>query len=149
LLIVPLSDGALAFQQDASVGELPMHAAGKLDSPQSQDLPFAELSYCAAREEAARSNKLCVVDAGASGCVPGAHMDREVWPAADVKTWITAHALAVKLDVESQKELAEELHINALPTIIVFRGDSELDRRQGALSISELLSWLDGLVVGG
>lgn len=47
----------------------------------------------------------------------------------------------VKLNSDNEQALAGRLGIRGIPTMILFRGGSELARTSGALSASQIVSW--------
>ncbi|MGR7997746.1 thioredoxin [Xanthobacter sp. ZOL 2024] len=47
-----------------------------------------------------------------------------------------------KVDTEAERDLAARLHIQAIPTLILFKGGREVARRSGALPASELKRWV-------
>lgn len=48
-----------------------------------------------------------------------------------------------KVDTEAEPELAGRLHIQAIPTLILFKGGREIARRSGALPGGELRRWIN------
>ncbi len=109
---------------------------------------FTDQGYNEAMAEARVSGRLFLVDATATWCGPCRMMDKETWTDERVLSWIGTHAVAVKLDVDENSELARALSIEAMPTIVVFRDGAEFDRVEGFLSADELMQWLDGVVRG-
>lgn len=149
--ILAVSHVANAAQEAGSPGQPPTEPdAGSraMASPRAGELPFSKLSYSLARDAAAQQGKLFVVDCTAVWCVPCAEMERATWPDSKVAAWLAEHAIAVQVDVDAHKEITGDLRINALPTIIVFRGDTELDRREGKQDAAQLVSWLDAVRLG-
>jgi hypothetical protein len=69
--------------------------------------------------------------------------DREV-----VRALRLGDAIAIQLDVDGDKEVARQLSIRAMPTLIAFRDGAEVDRVVGAKKSKDLLAWLDGLARG-
>lgn len=53
-----------------------------------------------------------------------------------------------KVDTEAEPGLAARWHIQAIPTLVVFRGGREIARQSGALPASELRRWLGSFVPG-
>lgn len=47
-----------------------------------------------------------------------------------------------KVDTEAERDLAARLHIQAIPTLILFKGGREVARRSGALPAGELKRWV-------
>lgn len=109
---------------------------------------FGELDFAAARDRSAAEGKILIVDATARWCGPCQVMDRTTWIDPSVFAWVREHALAIQIDVDAQKDLARELRIEAMPTIIAFVDGLEFDRVAGARRPKELLAWLDGVVHG-
>lgn len=109
---------------------------------------FSTESYEDAKSRAARENKLFIVDATAEWCGPCKQMDRTTWVDPTVVSWFESNAIAVQVDVDHQEEIARELGIEAMPTIIAFKGGQEIDRVVGGRTAPQLLSWLDGAKEG-
>lgn len=49
-----------------------------------------------------------------------------------------------KLDSEANPQLAAQLGIRSIPSLILFRGGVEVARQAGALPLPQLLAWLRG-----
>jgi len=47
-----------------------------------------------------------------------------------------------KLDVDVARDVAARLNIQAVPTLIVFRGGKEVARQEGALPEEALIEWI-------
>lgn len=101
-----------------------------------------------ARRRATSEGKLLLVDATAAWCGPCQMMDRTTWLDADVIGWLAERAIAIQIDVDAEKELARQLRIQAMPTMIAFVNGEELDRTVGAKKPKELLAWLEGVIRG-
>lgn len=109
---------------------------------------FADLEFPTALHRATAERKLLLVDATAAWCGPCQMMDRTTWLDAEVIAWLGEHAIAIQVDVDAQKEVARELRIQAMPTIIAFVEGKEFDRVVGAKKPKELLAWLEGVTRG-
>jgi thioredoxin 1 len=48
----------------------------------------------------------------------------------------------VKINIDDNPEVASELGIRSIPTLILFKGGEKLDTRLGAMSTTALESWL-------
>jgi thiol-disulfide isomerase/thioredoxin len=110
--------------------------------------PFTELDYDAALAQAKKDQKLLLVDFTASWCTPCKKMEKETWGAAEVKAWLTANALAVQIDVDEEKELAQRFKIEAMPTVIVMREGVEFDRFVGYRDTKQFLAWAEEVRAG-
>lgn len=70
-------------------------------------------------------------------------MERETWSNTKVIDKINANFVALKLDAEKHSELASQLEVVALPTVLVFCQDGKrLDSLEGFQSTDELLKVL-------
>src|SRR5262245_56225477 len=58
------------------------------------------------------------------------------------------HAVAIQFDVDEHKELAKKLSIRAMPTMIAFRDETEIDRIVGMRAPTAIVTWLEALVRG-
>jgi len=110
--------------------------------------PFSELGYDAALEQAKKEHKLLLVDFTASWCQPCKKMEKDTWGAGEVRTWLTANALAVQIDVDAQKELAQRFQIEAMPTVIAMRDGAEFDRFVGYRDAKQFLAWGEDVRAG-
>lgn len=52
-----------------------------------------------------------------------------------------------KLDSEANRQLAGQLNIRSIPTLILFKGGVEIARQSGALPLPQLLGWLKSQVI--
>src|SRR5690349_9764950 len=87
----------------------------------SKPAVFAGMAFADAQVAARESQRLLVIDATASWCAPCQHMDHMTWVDPQVVDWVQAHAVAIQLDVDEDNELAEQLHIRSMPTIVIFK----------------------------
>jgi thiol-disulfide isomerase/thioredoxin len=106
---------------------------------------FSDLSF---DDAMSAKDKLVLVDATASWCMPCKHMDKTTWVDAKVVDAIGKHGLAIQFDVDEHKELAKKLGVRAMPTVIAFRDGKEIDRIVGMRAPADLVAWLDGLARG-
>lgn len=49
----------------------------------------------------------------------------------------------VKVSVQDARPLFSQHRVNAVPTLVLFRGGKELTRQEGPLTPEEILSWID------
>ncbi len=109
---------------------------------------FTDLTFEDAKTKAAAQDKLLIVDGTAEWCGPCKQMDKTTWVDPNVVEWIEANAIAIQVDVDHQRETARELKINAMPTIIAFRGEDELNRFVGYRDANATLRWLNRIAAG-
>lgn len=105
---------------------------------------FAQSTLPEARAQAATEHKLLLVDSTASWCPPCKQMEKTTWTDPAVQGRVRPKFIAIQVDVDQQRSVAEELKIEAMPTLIVFSSDGkELARSVGYKDPKTLLSWLD------
>ena len=105
------------------------------------DVPFADLDYAAALAKAKEQQKLLIVDFTASRCGPCKRMEAKTWPAAEVEAWLGQNAIAIQVDVDQEKKLAQQFKVTAMPTVVVLRGSEEFDRVVGYKDADAFLAW--------
>jgi thioredoxin 1 len=105
---------------------------------------FTELDFDEALERSRANESILIVDAMAAWCGPCRQMDATTWTNADVVARLTAAAsFAIQIDVDEEAEIAQQLEIRAMPTLIAFASGIEHDRLVGGRGPKELLEWLD------
>src|SRR6476659_3119569 len=100
---------------------------------------FSDLEFATALERATAERKILLVDATAAWCGPCQMMDRTTWVDPAVIAWLHDRTLAIQIDVDAEKEVARQLRIEAMPTIIAFIEGKEFDRVVGAKKPKDLL----------
>ena len=103
---------------------------------------FSHKGYEADRAAATEANKLHVVYFTASWCGPCKKMKRTTWVDESVVSWLEEHAVVTPVDVDEQRKLAQQMRIRAMPTVAVFRGDTEIARNVGYIAPAPFHDWL-------
>lgn len=121
-----------------------------LPAAASGDVPkvFGTRSVAEAIEAGKREGKLVVLDATATWCIPCKSMDATTWVEPSVESWLTANSIAAQFDIDKDMDSARTYNIAAMPTIIVLRDGTEIDRVMGYKTSEQLLSWLSGVAAG-
>lgn len=106
---------------------------------------FSKYTYEQAKQQAQKEGKVLLMDFTASWCPPCKKMETTTWIDEEVQSWIKENAIAVQFDVDKDQKTAEIMHIEAMPTIILFTaksGSKEFGRQVGYMGAAELLRWL-------
>lgn len=109
---------------------------------------FEKLTLAQARAKAAAEKKGLLVDATATWCGPCKQLDRTTWVDPQVVAWCRERYVAIQLDVDASREEAMGLGIRAMPTIILFGGERELDRMEGYKDPAQMLAWFQLVAAG-
>jgi thioredoxin 2 len=96
----------------------------------------------AASEASKASGRPMLVFAGASWCVPCSMFKRAALADERVIAWITANTEPVYLDIDKQPEAAAEFGVRAIPSLMLVKEGSIVDRIDGAQDTDRLLAWL-------
>lgn len=86
------------------------------------------------------SGGLVLVDLWAAWCGPCIMMNGSLRRVAED---FSGACVVAKVDTVQHADLAEEHNVRGLPTLILYRGDEELERHAGALSYAELRTLLE------
>lgn len=107
---------------------------------------FHKLSFDDALKKAKAENKLVMVDFYADWCGPCKHLDRTTWTDPDVQKWLSDKTIAIKIDIDEQKKLAEKYNIESIPALVFFRGDgTEVERAVGYRDPKQFLKFVEKL----
>lgn len=84
---------------------------------------FFEGDLMAAQKLAKSSSQLVMIDFKAEWCGPCKMLDRTTWKDENVISTLKNKAVAVKVDVDENSELAAKYSIHSLPTVIFVDGN--------------------------
>jgi thiol-disulfide isomerase/thioredoxin len=94
--------------------------------------PFSELSFEAASKEAARDNKIVLVDFYTTWCGPCKMLDKTTWTDAAVIRLLEQKTVALRIDAEKEVALSKRYKIAAYPSVLLIKPDgTEIDRLVG------------------
>lgn len=121
----------------AAIGLLLVAADRLLAQPEV----FEDVGVHEAIKRTAGNDSILIVKATAVWCGPCKRMDATTWVDDSVVEWVRANGMATQFDVDEQPELARELRIQAMPTMIAFKDGKEFDRIVGYRDAAGLLAW--------
>ena len=119
----------------------PGAACGRCAAPLLPGAPVA-LDRAGFDRMVQRSGLPVVVDFWAPWCGPCRTMAPQFAEAARV---LAAEAVLAKVDTQAEPDLAARLGIQAIPTVVAFRGGAEVGRLSGARDARSLAAWVRGL----
>ena len=91
------------------------------------------------KTEVLESNIPVIVDFFATWCGPC----RQMLPIMDeLSTEFAGKVKIVKMDVDEAPQTPETFNIQSIPTMIMFKNGTMIDKKLGAQSKSELVSWI-------
>jgi len=102
--------------------------------------------YEGALKQAKATGKLVLVDLYADWCAQCKELDEQTWPDPEVKAWIAANAVPLRLDTDARrKDLFAPLKVQSYPTVILLDGDGrEVRRILGFHKPAGMLKFLQG-----
>ncbi len=104
---------------------------------------FSQAGYEADRTAAIEQERLHLVYATADWCPPCKRMKTTTWVDESVETWVEQYGIVTALDVDEFPKIAQDLGVQAMPTMILFEGGEELGRTVGYQSAADLVSWME------
>ena len=92
-------------------------------------------------DEVSKSKAAVVLDCWAPWCMP-CKMLLPVFE--QVAKELDGKAKFLKCNIDEQQEIANQLVIRSIPTLIVFRNGEEKNRFSGSMSANQLKEWITG-----
>jgi hypothetical protein len=106
---------------------------------------FQELAFARAVESSAADGRWLVVSVTGAADAVSTAMDDATWQRPEVREWIERVALAVRIDIATDREVARQLNVRAVPTTILLRGGKQEERVVGFHDAAEMSAWLGSL----
>jgi thioredoxin-related protein len=125
-------------------------AAWTLAAPlAAAEAPFQDLTLDAAISAAKKSGKVVMIDFFTTWCAPCKKLDAVTWTDADVRKWLAATAVALKIDAAKEPALAQRFAVGSYPTIVFLKADGkETGRIEGFKKPDEFLAAAKDAVQG-
>lgn len=93
---------------------------------------FVDLKFEAACQQAAKENKLVLIDFYTTWCGPCKLLDKNTWTDPEVIKQVSDKAVALRIDAEKETGLASRYKIDVYPTILLLKPDgTQVDRLVG------------------
>ncbi len=90
-----------------------------------------------------KTDQPLVVDFWASWCGP-CKMFAPTF--AQAAAQIEPKARLIKINTETEQQLAAQFNIRSIPTLAIFKKGQEIDRISGALNLSDFVSWVNSKI---
>lgn len=107
---------------------------------------FSGLTLDEAKTRAQAEKKLVMIDFYADWCGPCKMLDAQTFPDAKVAEWLKANTVAIKVNIDENRALAEQFKIQSIPQLVFLDGQGkEVKRVEGFVPPEAFLSETKGL----
>ncbi len=104
---------------------------------------FAAPNLDDAKQQASDDDRYVLIDFTATWCAPCKKMDADTWSDSRVVEWIDEHAVAVQIDVDQKPDISRQYNVSAMPTIVLERDGTVVDRIVGYRGPDDFIRWLE------
>lgn len=136
-LVLGVAGGSLGIASGAH-GSVPIGVAAAAEPE-----VFSRGGLDADRKQSIDENRVHVVYATATWCPPCKRMKTTTWVDEDVVEWLGVNAIVTPLDVDQFSADAQRLRVRAMPTIMLFKGSTEITRTVGYQEPAAFRGWLE------
>ncbi len=109
---------------------------------------FSDISLDEAVARTTEDGTLLIIDFTAEWCAPCKQMDKTTWVDEKVVAWIDEHGVALQIDVDKKRAIANKFQVRSMPLMVVVKEGEEYDRASGYRTGPELIAWLDDVKAG-
>lgn len=110
---------------------------------------FSSQSFDDALAASRQQGRTLVVMFSAEWCGPCKAMENSTWRDPGVTTWVRDHAIALHVDVDQQRAIADRFNARSLPLLIAFRNGEVVERSLGFKDAQQMQSWLARVATSG
>ncbi|MBY0312208.1 MAG: thioredoxin family protein [Phycisphaerales bacterium] len=103
---------------------------------------FSSQSFDDALAASRQQGRTLVVMFSAEWCGPCKAMENSTWRDPGVTTWVRDHAIALHVDVDQQRAIADRFNARSLPLLIAFRNGEVVERSLGFKDAQQMQAWL-------
>lgn len=132
---------AILFSASMTATASPTDVAQPVHPPTSSSV-FSTQSFDDALAASRQQGRTLIVMFSAHWCGPCKAMENSTWRDPGVAAWVRDHGVALHVDIDQQRSLADRFNARSLPLLIAFRNGEVVDRSLGFKDASQMQTWL-------
>lgn len=138
ILVVAIVLASIALVFVWNKDKIKEETTAPLWTPPAQSQPVIN-----ANKAAKETNKKTVFFFTSSVCPPCERMKREVFPNAEVQKLLNNYVFQT-VDVSVDRQTTSKYQVKVTPTLVMVDGDNTVKRQEGAMTVSQMVAWLQG-----